>query len=78
MTLSHIDSPFSEGNRYFRELINKNIGVYLGAKTKVQKSDAIARIVDQVQNKNPCGGFIKKDTRSGRWFRIKEDEARDK
>jgi hypothetical protein len=42
------------------------------------KSDAIASIVDQVQKNSPLGGFVKRDSRTGRWLRIKESEARDK
>jgi hypothetical protein len=66
------------GNRYFRDLINRSIGPYLAARTKLEKSDAIAVIVDQVSTTSPTGGFVKKDAASGRWYRIKEAEARDK
>lgn len=66
------------GNRYFRDLINRSIGPYLAARTKLEKSDAIAVIVDQVATTSPTGGFVKKDAASGRWYRIKEAEARDK
>jgi hypothetical protein len=31
-----------------------------------------------VRNNSPSGGFVRKDDRTGRWFRIKESEARDK
>lgn len=35
-------------------------------------------IVDKVTANSPQGGFIKKDPINGRWYRIKENEARDK
>lgn len=31
-----------------------------------------------MQKRSPLGGFVKKDSRTGRWLRIKESEARDK
>ena len=66
------------GNKYFRELIQKNIGPYLGSNTKLEKGEAIADITKLVQDNSPDGGFVKLDSKTGRWFRIKESEARDK
>lgn len=59
-------------------MIQQNVGPYLAARTKIEKSEAIALIVDKVHQTSPHGGFIKKDPATGRWFRIKENEARDK
>jgi hypothetical protein len=59
-------------------LIQQNGGPYLAARTKIEKSEAIALIVDKVNQASPYGGFIKKDSATGRWYRIKENEARDK
>jgi len=67
-----------DGNRYFRDLIQQNVGPYLAARTKVEKTEAIAAIVNKICQNSPSGGFIKKDTNTGRWYRIKESEARDK
>lgn len=67
-----------DGNRYFRDLIQQNVGPYLAARTKVEKTEAIAAIVDKICQDSPAGGFIKRDTRTGRWYRIKDNEARDK
>jgi hypothetical protein len=67
-----------DGNRYFRDLVNVSIGPYIAARTKLEKSDAIANIVEQVQRNSPNGGFIKKHPATGRWFRITESESRDK
>eukprot|EP00934_Nitzschia_sp_Nitz4_P005686 Nitzschia sp. Nitz4//scaffold2_size372955//170467//171643//NITZ4_000420-RA/size372955-snap-gene-0.80-mRNA-1//-1//CDS//3329546769//5676//frame0 len=66
------------GNKNFRDLIQNNVGPYIAAKTKLEKSEAIAEIVDKVRRRRPLGGFIKRDPSSGRWFQIKESEARDK
>lgn len=67
-----------EGNKYFRELIQKNIGPYIGSRTKLEKGDAIIRITQIVNDNSPSGGFVKKDERTGRWYRISDSEARDK
>jgi hypothetical protein len=69
---------YIEGNKYFRRLIHENIGHYLGARTKAEKGDAINLVVDLVKQNNPSGGFVRKDPSTGRWFRIKDLEARDK
>ncbi|KAG7342322.1 hypothetical protein IV203_007415 [Nitzschia inconspicua] len=67
-----------EGNKYFRELIQKNIGPYIGSRTKLEKGDSIIRITKIVNDNSPTGGFVKRDEQTGRWYRIKEIEARDK
>ncbi|KAL3919143.1 MAG: hypothetical protein SGILL_003902 [Bacillariaceae sp.] len=66
----HIVSPLT--------LIEKYAPVYLHASTKYQKSEVIAKIVTEVRNKSPTGGFVKKDFYSGRWFEIGDEKARDK
>jgi hypothetical protein len=68
----------SGGNHSFRNLIQEHVGPYLAAKTKMDKSDAIAEIVDKIQASSTMGGFIKKDNKTGRWHRITDGEARDK
>ncbi|KAG7337261.1 hypothetical protein IV203_006799 [Nitzschia inconspicua] len=50
-----------EGNKYFRELIQKNIGPYIGSRTKLEKGDSIIRITKIVNDNSPTGGFVKKD-----------------
>ena len=35
-------------------------------------------IVEKVNRQSPTGGFIKKDSTSGRWYKIKDSEAKDK
>lgn len=63
------------GNRNFRDLINMHRRAYL----KARKNDkpAISRaIVRSVRESN--GGFLKKDDKSGLWFEIGDDAAREK
>jgi hypothetical protein len=63
---------------YFRDIIQKSIGPYIGSRTKIQKGEAIIRITKIVNDNSPSGGFVKRDERTGRWYRIKDSEARDK
>ena len=76
---SHVESLFlKDGNRRFRELIETSIVPYLAARTKFEKSEAIAKVVDRVQAESPSGGFVRKDMVTGRWYQIGEAKARDK
>lgn len=68
----------SEGNKYFRNIIQKKVGPYLACNTKSQKGDAIAKIVQIVNEASPLGGFVKRDSKTGRWFKLNDWEARDK
>ena len=63
------------GNRQFRDLINLHRRAYL----KARKNDkpAISRaIVRSIRENN--GRFLKKDEKSGLWFEIGDDAAREK
>ena len=63
------------GNRNFRDMINKNRRTYL----KARKNDkpAISRaIVRTVRERG--GKFLKKDEKSGLWFEVGDDAAREK
>jgi hypothetical protein len=68
----------ADGNRQFRALVLGSIVPYLSARTKFEKSEAIAKVVDQVQVQSPRGGFVRKDAVTGKWYQIGEAKARDK
>jgi hypothetical protein len=70
--------PPAEGNSQFRDLVQRSMVPYLSARTKFEKSEAIAEVVDQIQAQSPGGGFIRKDTVTGKWYQIGEAKARDK
>jgi hypothetical protein len=65
----------ADGNRQFRALILGSIVPYLSARTKFEKSEAIAEVVDQIQVR---GSFVRKDAVTGKWYQIGEAKARDK
>lgn len=66
------------GNRRYRVTIDINLNRYAEAKTKLQKSVIVMSIVDQVKGNSPFGGFIKKDSATGKWYRVTDNLAREK
>lgn len=66
------------GNKNFLMLVASKLDDYSNAKTKNDKSKILVSIVSEIEKKNHYGGFIKKDSRSGLWFRVGESLAREK
>jgi hypothetical protein len=56
--------PPADGNIMFRDLIERSVVPYLSARTKFEKSEAIAEVVDQIQAQS-TGGFVRKDMVTG-------------
>lgn len=52
--------------------------LYVAARTKLEKTQVIASVVDKVRRESPGGGFVKRDFHTGLWFEIGDDKARDK
>jgi hypothetical protein len=67
------------GNHKFRQLVEHSAPLYVAARTKLEKTQVIASVVDKVRRDSPgCGGFVKRDFHTGLWFEIGDDKARDK
>ena len=66
------------GNQRFRQLVEQSAPLYVAARTKLEKTQVIAALVQRVRNESPGGGFVKRDFHSGRWYEIGDDKARDK
>mmetsp|Transcript_10349 Transcript_10349/g.18504 ORF Transcript_10349/g.18504 Transcript_10349/m.18504 type:complete len:472 (-) Transcript_10349:377-1792(-) len=66
------------GNQRFRKLVEHSVPLYLAAKTKNDKTQVIAAVVEKVRRDSVGGGFVKKDHQTGLWFEIGDDKARDK
>lgn len=64
------------GNEDFRKLIDENKRVYLTARFKKDKRLITDSIIEQVQKRG--GRFLLRDVKSGLWFEVTEDKARDK
>lgn len=69
---------FEAGNQRFRKLVDHSAPLYDAAKTKLEKTQVIASVVDKVRRDSPGGGFVKRDFQTGLWFEIGDDKARDK
>lgn len=50
----------------------------MAARTKQEKTQVIAAVVNRVRRESPGGGFVKRDFHSGLWYEIGDDKARDK
>jgi hypothetical protein len=57
------------GNIRFHKLVSDNIDRYCNV-TKKDKTKIIYEIVDQIRANSPDGGFVKQDSRSGRWYEV--------
>lgn len=66
------------GNRRFRVTIAVNLRRYVYAKTKIEKSQVVASIVEHLRQSDSVGGFIKKNHRTGRWMAVSDALAREK
>lgn len=63
------------GNQRFRELIEHSAPLYIAARTKLEKTQVIASVVDKVRRESPGGGFVKRDFHTGLWFEIGDDKV---
>jgi hypothetical protein len=66
------------GNQRFRQLVLFSAPLYDAAKTKLEKTQVIASVVEKIRRESPGGGFVKRDFHTGRWFEIGDDKSRDK
>lgn len=64
------------GNRRFRDIIANSVEDYHTAKSRLEKSMVVHRIVEQV--KKVKGRFLKQDRFSGRWYELDERQAKEK
>eukprot|EP00934_Nitzschia_sp_Nitz4_P000853 Nitzschia sp. Nitz4//scaffold14_size191712//91472//92862//NITZ4_001721-RA/size191712-snap-gene-0.136-mRNA-1//1//CDS//3329536921//853//frame0 len=66
------------GNQRFRKIVDQSAPLYVAAKSKLEKTQVIAAVVERVRRESPGGGFVKKDFQTGLWYEIGDDKARDK
>lgn len=57
------------GNERFRKRVLTFLDEYSRAKSKVDKSGVLSKVVDEVRQCSPNGGFVKQDT-DGRWHEV--------
>jgi len=66
------------GNKRFRKKIADKMIQYSNTKSKYGKSFIVSSIIAVVRRESPNGGFVKKDSKTGRWFEIGDFLAREK
>ncbi|CAJ1966047.1 unnamed protein product [Cylindrotheca closterium] len=67
------------GNRRLRDIISQNVPVYKSAKTKSDKGKVIVDLCKQLIMASPTRtGFVKLDSKSGRWYFIGYEKSKDK
>lgn len=64
------------GNARFQEIIYSHLMEYSRAKTKAAKSEIILRVLLQVRENSHVGGFIKRDSKTKRYFILEETAGR--
>jgi hypothetical protein len=65
------------GNERFRQRVLTFLDEYSRAKSKLDKSVVLSKVVDEVRQYSPKGGFVKQDT-NGRWHEVGDFLAREK
>ena len=56
------------GNVRFRSIVESRVDEYSTAKTKLDKSKILSSIVAEIRRLSPHGGFVKKDSKTKKWF----------
>jgi len=67
-----------KGNLEYRKLVTDNLEAYSAAKSRLDKGAILNCIIDQVRQRSPDGGFVKKDPMTGRWYEVGDFLAREK
>ena len=62
----------------YRNVVKENLVRYDSSVTKVERTSIVTDIVDYVRSHSPKGGFVKKDTETGRWYEVGDHIAREK
>lgn len=65
------------GNERFRLRVLTFLDEYSRAKSKLDKSGVLSKVVEEVRHTSPHGGFVKQDT-NGIWFEVGDFLAREK
>jgi hypothetical protein len=58
------------GNKKFRKIVEEHLDRYSNTSCKFDKTNIICEIVNIVRQYSPNGGFVKKDTSTGRYYEV--------
>jgi len=65
------------GNNRFRERVERTLDEYRKAHTKLDKSNVLNKVIDEVRAASGVGGFVKQDS-AGCWYEVGDFLAREK
>lgn len=65
------------GNERFRKRVLTHLDEYSNAKSKLDKSSVLSKVVEEVRQNSPDGGFVKQDA-NGVWHEVGDFLAREK
>lgn len=68
----------SPGNQRFRKLVAARAEDYAAATTRTDKTFIVCSIVSEIRKAAPKGGFVKKDSTTGRWYEVGDFNAHEK
>jgi len=66
------------GNRRFRAIVRTHVDEYVSMKSKIDKSQLLNRIIDEVRAQNNGTASFVKQGKDGTWFDIGDEQAREK
>ena len=67
-----------QGNQRFRKLVSARADDYSAASTRTDKTFIVTAIVSEIRKAAPKGGFVKKDSTTGRWYEVGDFNAHEK
>lgn len=67
-----------QGNQRFRKLVAARAEDYAAATTRTDKTFIVCSIVSEIRKGSPKGGFVKKDSTTGRWYEVGDFNAHEK
>ena len=67
-----------QGNQRFRKLVSARAEDYAAASTRTDKTFIVTSIVSEIRKAAPKGGFVKKDSTTGRWYEVGDFNAHEK
>jgi hypothetical protein len=66
------------GNQRFRQLVERRLQEYSNAANKLEKSCIICEMVLYLRTSSPHGGFVKRNSKDGRWYLLGDFLSREK
>lgn len=66
------------GNKLFRAIVAVNMKAYHNASYRAEKGRIVDTIINRVRKYSTSGGFVKRDSRSGKWMTLDNVAARQK